>query len=66
MLLVLDGQKIFNYLLDNAMTSKAFCEKSGVSMTALRQALGGEKVRIPTAAKIAKAINCKVEDLIIE
>lgn len=57
----------FIFALANKITStEMFSKESGVSRTIISKIINGHtsSVRTQTAGKLAKALNCKVEDLI--
>lgn len=66
MLFRLDSGKIFAYLFESKMTVADFSRKCGLSQTAVTQALFEKKVRLPTVAKIAEAMNRDPDALIVK
>lgn len=63
--LILDSRKTALVLANKEITRKQLSEKSGVSEVTISRIINGVQIpRIGTISKIAKALNCKVEDLI--
>lgn len=63
--MILNSEKIKVYLAKNMMSTKELSDKSGVSIKTLWGILKkNKKIRPRTAGKIAKALNCKVEDIL--
>lgn len=65
MLVQVDRSKLIHYLFDKAMTASEFAKQANVSLQAVRNVLAGRKLMIPSAAKIARAIEISPDDFII-
>lgn len=62
----INRDKFILALANQAISTGIFSKESGVSRTIISKIINGRtsEVRTNTAGKLAKALNCKVEDLI--
>ncbi len=62
----INKDKFILALANISMPTEMFSKESGVSRTVVSKIINGHisSVRIQTAGRLAKALNCKVEDLI--
>ena len=62
----INKDKFILALANKAIPTEMFSKESGVSRTIVSKLINGRtsSVRTQTAGKLAKALNCKVEDLI--
>ena len=65
MLVQVDRSKLIHYLFDKAMTASELAKRADVSLQAVRNVLAGRKLMIPSASKIARAIDIAPDDFII-
>lgn len=65
MLVQVDRSKLIHYLFDRAMTAQELSRRAHISMQAVRNAIEGKKLQIPSAAKIAKVLEIAPDDFII-
>ena len=62
--MILDKRKVLIALAETGLSTKAFCESSGVRYYTFRRALAGEGCKPSTAGRIAKALKVPVSDII--
>ena len=65
MLILIDREKIRQFLFDRKITVKGMARLAGVSIQAVRNAIEGKKMQIPSVAKIAAAMEITPNDLIV-
>ena len=65
MLIRIDRSKLIRFMFDKAMTASDLARRADVSMQAVRNAIEGKKLQIPSAAKIAKVLDIPADDFII-
>lgn len=65
MLVLIDRDKIIQFLFERAITVKELARLAGVSIQAVKNAVNGKKLQIPSVAKIARAMGITPNDLII-
>ena len=65
MLVLIDRGKVLQFLYDRAITVKGMARLAGVSIQAVRNAVNGKRLQIPSVAKIASAMGITPKDLIV-
>ena len=65
MLIEVDRGRIIQFLYDRAITVKGMARLAGVSIQAVKNAINGKKLQIPSVVKIAAAMGITPNDLIV-
>jgi predicted transcriptional regulator len=65
MLVTVDRSKLIHYMFEQALTASELAKRANVSLQAVRNALAGRKLMIPSASKISRAIDIAPDDFII-
>ena len=60
----IDGRKVIKFLFDREITVAQMARLAGVSVQAVKNAVEGKQLHIPSAAKIARAMGIEPTDLI--
>lgn len=60
-----DREKVLKFLFDRAMTTKELSRRAGVSIQAVKNAIAGKRLQIPSVAKIAAAMEIEPNELIV-
>ena len=60
-----DSGRVLKFLLNEGMTVKEFSRRADVSSQAVKNAINGRKLHIPSVAKIAAVMGIAPNDLIV-
>lgn len=63
-LITLNKEKVLIKMANKALSVKTLCEKAEIFNGTYRRMIKGAPISTATAGKVAKALGCKVEDLI--
>lgn len=66
MLVAVDRAKIIQFLFDRKITVKGMARLANVSIQAVKNAVNGKRLQIPSVAKIAAAMEITPNDLIVD
>ena len=56
--------KLWKLMIDKKINKTQLSEKAGITTNAMAKLGRNESVQVETLAKICKALNCKIEDII--
>lgn len=62
--LILNSHKLNIAMANECLNPYALCEKVGISYSTFQRIAKEEPIKTATVGKVAKGLNCKVEDLI--
>lgn len=65
MLVKINANLVLKFLYDRAITVKEMARLAGVSIQAVKNAIKGKRLQIPSVAKIAAAMGITPNDLIV-
>lgn len=65
MLVEINANLVLKFLYDRAITVKGMARLAGVSIQAVKNAIKGKRLQIPSVAKIAAAMDIAPNDLIV-
>ena len=60
-----DSSKVLQFLFEQAITTKEMSRRAGVSIQAVKNAINGKRLQIPSVAKIAAAMGITPNELIV-
>lgn len=61
--IVYNVEMVENYIKENKLTKKAFCEKCNISVTTLYKVLNNKNVYLGTIYRIAKVIHIELKNM---
>lgn len=63
--MIYNYNKLWKLLINKGMTKTEMCKAAGISTNILAQMCKGEPVAMDSLARIAMALNCRLDDIVI-